>query len=92
MRWNSGGTYPAIEHSVPSDVLIPNPGEEVIDQIGATLLNALYQIDEAFGLVESAKSDVENLINGSLDIEILTNKSDDIERWLKENPSPYAEE
>ena len=58
IRWNSGGTYPAIERSVPLDVWIPNPGESEIKDVGNSMLKIRRYVDEASALVRSAKSDI----------------------------------
>ncbi|MBT2989948.1 MAG: restriction endonuclease subunit S [Candidatus Thiodiazotropha sp. (ex Ctena orbiculata)] len=90
MRWSTGGTYPAIDHSVPLNVLVPNPGEEQIEVIGKQLLLALDYTHQASSLVEDAKTDVESLIEGSLDLERLLGEGESTGRWLEENPVPSS--
>lgn len=87
MRWNSGGTYPAIDADVPGRVLVPFD-EEQAREVGHDLLNALVSVRQAGWLVDAAKSTVEALIDGTLDEAALLAESDAIERWLAENPSP----
>lgn len=88
MRWNTGGTYPAIDADVPGRVLVPYD-EEQAQEVGSDLLKALVRVQEAGTRVESAHSAVEALVDGTLDEAALVAESDAIERWLAEHPSPF---
>jgi type I restriction enzyme, S subunit len=86
MRWNTGATYPAIERWVPLEVRIPDVGTERMKEIGSALHESSRAMAIASGLVQTAKADVEALIDGTLNESDLLAESEEIERWLKENP------
>ncbi len=85
IRWNSGGTYPAIERSVPLDVWIPNPGESEIQDVGNSMLKIRRYVDEASALVRSAKSDIEDLVDGTLNIGEVLATGESLREWLSAN-------
>ncbi|WP_143177658.1 hypothetical protein [Cystobacter ferrugineus] len=85
MRWNSGGIYPAIERAVPLNVWIPDPGSEVVQEMGEVLLRANSYAHEASSLVLEAKKNVDELISGTLDTKALLSRGEEIDRWLKAN-------
>lgn len=89
MRWNTGGTYPAIDQDVPGRVLIPYE-QESATEIGGRLLQALRHTREAARLIDEARVAVEALIDGTLDEPALLAEGEVIEQWLTENPSPYT--
>lgn len=66
MRWNSGGTYPAIERNVPMHVWIPSPGEDHINRIGESIIGLIRSNAESVALLSSAKKDIEEIIKGKL--------------------------
>lgn len=88
MRWNTGATYPAIDRSVPLQVLIPNPGEDRIREIGRKLIQASQNYRSSIALIQQSKSDVEALIDGTLNQEQLLSEGEEIARWLEANPCP----
>lgn len=92
MRWNSGGTYPAIEQAVPLKVLIPYPGDEALIDTGQRAFNALSQDEDSLLLIKQAKKDIEALIDGTLDQDALLDEGTQIETWLREHPSPNTGE
>jgi hypothetical protein len=91
MRWNTGGTYPAIERSVPGLVLIPNLGQDRIREIGQDLLNANRHTEEVSECLRSAIADVEALVTGALDVAATVTEGDQIEHWLNESESKRRE-
>lgn len=90
MRWNSGGTYPAIDHDVPLEVQVPNPGQKIMEQLGEELLLAAERTSDGSRLIAEAKLAVEQLIEGDLDVAALLAEGEAIERWLTENSSPSS--
>lgn len=87
MRWNTGATYPAIDRWVPLEVRIPDVGTERMKEIGSALHESAKALALASELIQSTKADVEALIDGALDEAALLAEGEEIERWLKENPS-----
>lgn len=85
MRWNSGGAYPAIERAVPLNVWIPDPGCDVVEQMGEVLLRANSYTHEASALVQEAKNNVDELISGTLDAADLLSRAEEANRWLESN-------
>lgn len=85
LRWNSGGAYPAIERAVPLGVWIPDPGSEVVHEMGEVLLRASSHTHEAGALVREAKQNVSELISGTLDAAELRSRAEDMSRWLNDN-------
>lgn len=61
---------------------------EMLNQEIAEYASWLYDSEL---LITQAKADVEALIEGALDEDKLLAESAEIERWLQDNPSPYAE-
>jgi type I restriction enzyme, S subunit len=92
MRWNTGATYPAIDRSVPLQVLIPHPGEDRIREIGQQLIQASQNNRSSKILIRQAKADIEALIDGILDEEQLLSEGEEIARWLDANPCPREQE
>lgn len=87
MRWNSGATYPAIDRSVPLSVLIPYPGHDEIERHGLILHSAAKDLVAAQELIASAQSDVDRLVDGTLDEQSLITESEQIEFWLRHHHS-----
>lgn len=61
LRWNTGGTYPAIDHDVPLRVLIPDPGPGAMSSLGHRLLVAHAQEEEAGVLLADATRSLDQL-------------------------------
>jgi hypothetical protein len=70
-------------------VLLPWSDEGVAD-LDSQLAVAVKAKHEAVDLITCAKSDVEALIDGTLDEAALLAEGEAIDRWLKDNPSPHA--
>jgi type I restriction enzyme S subunit len=90
MRWNTGATYPAIEHEVPLAVVVPRFEPDEVQRIGSDLQKSAQSFRQAAELVCQAKNDVEALIAGTLDEAALLAEGEEIERWLRKHPSPNA--
>jgi restriction endonuclease S subunit len=88
MRWNTGATFPAIDHPVVGQVLIPNPGEEEMREIGSKIRQMTSSNFAANKLLNQAISDVMHLIDNTLEEGNLLSESKELERWLEANPSP----
>lgn len=67
MRWNTGSSYPAVEEDVMLRLLIPSVKKELRDQIGSMSKRKSQALLAANDLVAQSKSDVESLIEGTLD-------------------------
>ena len=91
MRWNTGGSYPAIEQSVPGEVLIPFSDFDEINHIGKSLLETVEQLEDVKQLIESVNEDIAKIIEGSLDTIKLLSDNEATEEWLKNNSSPLAD-
>lgn len=85
LRWNAGGVYPAIEGGVPLGVWIPDPGAEVVQELGEVLLRAGAHTHEASALVREAKANVGELISGTLDAAELRSSAEEIHRWRRDH-------
>ncbi len=92
MRWNTGGTYPAIERTVPPGILIPNPGDDEVIETGQMVVDSIRWNTESTALVSAAKDDVEALIFGTLDESRLLKQGDEIESWLESHALPQTSE
>lgn len=92
MRWNTDGTYPAIERSVPLEVLVPLPGEHAIESTGEKIVNAIRWTHESAELVHAAKQDAESIISQTLDVDSLLREDELVVAWLEisSNNSVYA--
>jgi type I restriction enzyme S subunit len=90
MRWNTGATYPAIEHEVPLGVFVPRFEPDEVQRIGSDLQKSAQHFRKAAELVCQAKNNVEALIAGTLEEAALLAEGEEIERWLRKNPSPNA--
>lgn len=90
MRWNTGGTYPAIERSVPLDVLVPNPGEDAVAETGQRIVDAIRWSNESVQLVYAAKLDAESLVNETVDVNELAHAGEIIDAWLESNTVKVA--
>jgi type I restriction enzyme S subunit len=90
MRWNTGAAYPAIERSVPLSILVPDPGPDVIQELGTTLHRCAMNFEVSQALITAASKAITSLIDGSLDETELLEESADIESWLRQNPSSTA--
>jgi type I restriction enzyme S subunit len=66
MRWNSGGTYPAIEGDVPLRVLAPRFDHAVVKEQGERWLTKFCALDAANRLTIAARLLVEALIEGKI--------------------------
>lgn len=91
MRWNTGATYPAIERSIPCSVRIPDLGQDRIREIGEDLLKANQHTEEAADLVSEALADIENVVSGRMDAEMLIMRGECIQQWLTANQRPKAQ-
>jgi len=90
-QWSSGSTYPTIEDEyIRKRIIIPWKEEKERKIIGELCKDAIAKQYLSDSLINNAKSDVEALIEGTLDEAKLLAESAEIEQWLKENPSPYA--
>jgi len=90
-QWSSGSTYPTIEDEyIRKRIIIPWKEEKERKFIGELCKDAIAKQYLSDSLINDAKSDVEALIEGTLDEAKLLAESAKIEQWLKENPSPYA--
>jgi type I restriction enzyme S subunit len=85
MRWNAGGTYPAIENDAPTRVMLPGADTAETLRIGAMALQSMEDVAEAHKLVESAGADVEALLSNHLDEQALHREGAKMKRWLREN-------
>ena len=82
---------PTIATDELATVRVPVPPREVQAGIGAKMREAeSYQYMQV-SYLHAARSDVEALINGTLDETKLLSDGDEIEDWLKQNPRPRAE-
>lgn len=90
MRWNTGGTYPAIERTVPLDILIPNPDEAAIAETGQMVVDMIRRNAESKALIEAAKQDVESLVAGTLDEAKLMQEGEELAAWLESEPIPES--
>lgn len=75
MRWNTGATYPAMDEDVPLKVLIPDVGANTRKEIGMNFERSIELLNKSKQLIGEAKSDIEALIEGQLDVDgILTGR------------------
>jgi len=86
----AGSTHPRVDAEVVDDILIPRLAEDVEAEIGSLVRESHGAWYASAELISKAKADVEALIDGTLDEERLLGESAEIERWLKDNPSPHA--
>lgn len=70
---------------------MPNPGQQVMEQLGEEILLAAERTTDSGPLIEGAKLAVEQLIEGALDVSTLVSEGEAIERWLTKNPSSSRE-
>lgn len=90
MRWNTGSAYPAIEEDVVLKVWVPGAKANIRNELGTLEWQRHRLQEEGARLISEAKSDVEALIEGTLDTNaILSGKLkpptwEDIEKELKE--------
>lgn len=90
-QWSSGSTYPTIEDDyIKNRVIIPWKEKDERKFIGEICEDALAKQYLSDSVINEAKSDVENFIEGNHDEAKLLAESEEIEQWLKENPSPYV--
>ncbi|MBF6125053.1 hypothetical protein [Nocardia brasiliensis] len=68
MRCNTGSAYPAIEESVLPQISIPGAKPATRKNLGARELRRTTLLQTAVDLVAQAKTDVEALIEGTLDV------------------------
>ena len=68
MRCNTGSAYPAIEESVLPQIWIPDAKPEVRAMFGAGELRRTILLQVAMDLVTEARTDVEALLEGNLDV------------------------
>lgn len=69
-------------------ILIPCPDSEQQILIGDYVRNSFSMNNEAKQLIEKAKFSIDSLIKGTYDEESMRKQNEEIERWLKDNPSP----
>ncbi len=83
----TGLAQPHITQEWIAELLIPIiPSVDEVDVLTRKHHNFLIQSKQ---YLDEAKSDIEALIDGTLDEEKLLSEGDEIEQWLKDNPSPY---
>ena len=82
----SGSTHPRVDAEVVDSIHIPRLGDEEEERIGGLVLGAFSKWFKAQQLVPAAISDIEAIIDGTLDTERLASESKKIERWLEVNP------
>lgn len=85
-----GTTLPTVSKEDLGNANIPVISEKQMLDIDSKVRKYVDYIHRSPILIISAKSDVEALIEGTLDEAKLLAESAEIEQWLKENPSPYA--
>lgn len=73
-----------------NQIPVPLPEMKLQRGIGDDLRRSYAFREEAKGNIAQAKQAVEDLIDGSLDEDALLEESEQIEKWLEENPSPYG--
>ena len=88
----AGSTLPRVEAEIVDDIVIPRLDPKIEQQIGQYVRDAHEAWYLASTLIPAAKADVEALIDGTLNESALLTEGEEIERWLKENPSPYPKE
>ncbi len=71
-------------------LLIPWRSDEA-KEMDELLKTCISNKNESEQLIIQAKSDIEALIDGTLDEDKLLAQGKEIDQWLKDNPSPYTE-
>jgi type I restriction enzyme, S subunit len=71
---------------------IPIIDKDIQTQIGDKVRAAYKSRISVQQYIKHAKSDIESLIDGTLDEDKLLAEGEEIEQWLKDNPSPYEME
>ena len=69
MRYNTGSAYPAIEESVLPQIWIPGANPEIRAALGTREFRRTIMQQMSVDLVNQAKSDVEALLEGTLDVD-----------------------
>jgi type I restriction enzyme S subunit len=88
----AGSTLPRVEAEIVDEIVIPRLDPKIEQQIGQCVRDAHEAWYAASALIPAAKADVEALIDGTLTESALLAEGEEIEHWLKENPSPYSKE
>lgn len=71
MRWNTGSAYPAVEENVIQKVYVPTIGERAKNEISRLECKRLNLISCAQQYLAEAKSDIEALVEGELDVDAI---------------------
>lgn len=87
----SGSTHPRVDTEVVDSIRIPRLGQDIEEEIGHLVLKSHECWYGAHELIPLAKSDVEDLINGTLGKEQLLTEGEEIARWLEVSPSPSSQ-
>ena len=66
LRWNSGGTYAAIDHEEPGDILVPEFSTDLVKSFGRKWKLKFVGLDLSAKLTTAAKLLVEALIEGQI--------------------------
>lgn len=90
-RCASGTTMQGLTRDTFERVLVPGLSLEEQVTLGTFAKTSIAAIRESEELIRLAKSEVEALINGTLDQEQLLVEGEKIARWLEANSSPSAQ-
>jgi len=84
----SGSTHPRVDAKVVDSIKIPRFGDVEEENIGNLVFTSLSYWYESQQLIPESITNIEALIDGTLNIDKLLTEGKEIEHWLKENPSP----
>lgn len=87
----TGSVVPKVTSENLLRIAVPLPFAMNHEHIGNKLLESTQHMEWSSKSIETAKSDVEALIDGTLDQEQLLVESEEIELWLEANPSPSTQ-
>jgi type I restriction enzyme, S subunit len=92
---NQGLVKGMTAHGYPEDVsqiIVPIPPQDLQVAFDKWAVVETQCRTQANCLLQQAKSSVESIIDGTLNESELLAEGEEIEHWLKENPSPHAKE
>jgi type I restriction enzyme, S subunit len=85
----AGSTHPRVDAEVVDEIRIPRLDDDDEKRIGNNVRRAHACWYQTYELLPKAKSDIENLIAGTLDEATLLREGKEIAAWLDANPLPH---
>lgn len=88
-RRSIGGTRDALDYPSVASIVLPKLSRDIQDEIGEHARQLANYLKESNMLLQSALSNVDKMINGTLDERKLLTEGYEVTRWLEANPNLY---